>query len=63
MLDEAEVAAMRERNGIDTPGGGSQGLTASAAKRGPVDSGKGVRIQVWTWRQEAGMCGNKSTEV
>ena len=37
VLDEDEVAAMRERNGIDTPG---------SSKRGPVDSGKGVRIQV-----------------
>ena len=37
VLDEEEVAAMRERNGIETPG---------SQKRGPVDSGKGVRIQV-----------------
>ena len=46
IVDEAEVAALRERNGADGVVTDTAGLTASAIKRGPVDSGKGVRIQV-----------------
>ncbi|GAX81623.1 hypothetical protein CEUSTIGMA_g9051.t1 [Chlamydomonas eustigma] len=46
-LDEEEVAALRSRNGV-TGAQEDEDLTASqreAIRRGPVDSGKGVRIQ------------------
>jgi len=38
------VERLRQLNGIEEFN--TEGLSASAIKRGPVDSGKGVRIQV-----------------
>lgn len=44
-LDEEEVEALREKNGKALPGEG-EAPGSAAKKRGPQDSGKGVRIQV-----------------
>ena len=48
-LDEEEVEALREKNGKQAQEGGDEDMTASQAERkasrGPIDSGKGIRIQ------------------
>ena len=49
-LDDYEVEALREKNGVAVPGQAGEAVEAGdGKKRGPTDSGKGVRIQVGAW--------------